>query len=65
MSGLTSEQQAFRLSCLDLAAREFGSMRNVDFIVVAAERFAAFVEGTPAQTPRERINAALEAADVR
>lgn len=56
---MTEQEQDLRLRCLELAVRAPGDpMTN-------ARDFHAFVTGEDAKTPRQTIDAALEAANVR
>lgn len=56
---MTEYQEELRLKCLELAVRAPGDpMAN-------ARDFHAFVTGEDAKTPRQVIDAALEAANVR
>lgn len=53
-------QEQLRIEALRLAL-QYGA----DDPVAVAERFYAFLSGQPTKTPRQLIDAALEAADVR
>jgi hypothetical protein len=56
---MTEQQEQLRLKCLELAVQASGDpMTN-------ARDFHAFVTGEDAKTPRQVIDAALEAANVR
>jgi hypothetical protein len=56
---MTEQQEELRLRCLELAVRAPGDpLRN-------ARDFHAFVTGEDAKTPRQLIDTALEAANVR
>lgn len=56
------EERDIRLACLKLAHE---ASHSPDEVVRRADAYAAFVLGQPVQTPRQIIDAALEAANVR
>jgi len=56
------EEHDIRLACLKLAHEMDGTPAEV---VDRAKVYADFVLGLPAKTPRQIIDAALEAANVR
>jgi hypothetical protein len=54
------DDEALRLRCLELALSQGHGDPVID-----AGKFVDFITGEPAKTPRQLIDAALEAANVR
>ena len=65
MMARTPDQQQLALECLHLAQQASPPCTDLAFVLRVANAFYAFVAGEPGETPRERINAALDDADVR
>lgn len=65
MSARGPEQQQVAFDCLALTLKHSPGHTNASDVLTVADQFYAFVTGLPSKTPREQIDAALDAADVR